>query len=146
MCRQSARQGEVAGQLEAAPDRRPRAIQVQTHPEPADLARDREQRRRLGAPQSVEEAGHLPAHQRLQQRLVLLRAGTGQQLLHQVLDVRRFGHEGQSTPLDSAFAQARRRRHPLTIRVATMTQAAPPTTSRTKWFAVATTTRACRAG
>ena len=98
------RQAEVTGQLESAPDRRLRAVQVQAHPEPADLGRDREQRRRLVALQLLEDAGHLPAHQRVEERLVLLGAGAGHQLLHQVLDVGRFGHDAQSITADSTFS------------------------------------------
>lgn len=95
------RQGQVTGQLEAAPDRRPRTMQIQTHPEPAALARDRQQCRSLVALQPVEDAGHLSAHQRVEERLALLRAGTGHQLLHQMLDLGRIGHERQSIILDS---------------------------------------------
>ena len=87
-------QGQVAGQVEAPPHRRLRAVQVQAHPEPANLGRDREQRRRLVALELLEDAGHLPAHQRVEQRSVLLGAGSRHQLLHQMLDVGRFGHAG----------------------------------------------------
>ena len=86
------RQGQVARQLEAPPDRRLRAVQVQAHPEPANLGRDREQGRRLVALELLEDAGHLPTHQRVEQRSVLLGAGSRHQLLHQMLDVGRFGH------------------------------------------------------
>lgn len=93
-----ARQAEVARQLESAPERRLRAVQVQTDPKSADLGRDREQPRRLLAPELLEDAGHLPAHQRVEERLALLRAGAGHQLLHQVLDVGRFGHQDSQSP------------------------------------------------
>ncbi len=71
-------------------------MQVQAHPEPANFGRDWEQGRRLVALELLEDAGHLPAHQRTEQRPVLLRAGAGHQLLRQPFDVVRFGHAGQS--------------------------------------------------
>lgn len=89
-------QGEITGQLQSAPDRRLGAVHVQAHAEPADLCRDREQRRRLVVLELLEDAGHLPVHQGVEERHRLLGAGFGQQLLHQMLDVDRFGHDGQS--------------------------------------------------
>ena len=62
-------------------------MQVETDPEPSDVGRDRAQRRLLVDPQLLEEAGHVPAHQRFQQRAVVLGAGPSHQLLHQVLHV-----------------------------------------------------------
>ena len=93
------RQREVTGQLEAPPDRRLRSVQVQAHAEAARCDRNRKERRLRPRVELFEDAGDLPAHQRIEERLALRRAGAGHQLLHEVLQIGQVelaGHGDQS--------------------------------------------------
>ncbi len=89
-------QRQVARQLETPPDRGPRAVQVQPDPEAARLRRHREQLRRLVQLQPLEDAGDLPAHQRIEEGPALFRADPGHQLPDEGLVVGRSCHERQS--------------------------------------------------
>lgn len=75
-------------------------VQVESDPEPTHALRHGKQLRLLVALELLEDAGDLAVHQRIEERLALLRRGAGHQLLHQVLDVGLVGHGGQSSTVN----------------------------------------------
>ena len=80
-------QRQVAGQVEAPPDRCLHAVQVQPDTEPGHLRRARAQLGLRGGVEILEDARDVPAEQRLEECLLLLGCAAGDQLLDEALGV-----------------------------------------------------------
>lgn len=89
-------QREVPGHLEAPPDRRLRAEQIETHAESGSLGRRWAQRGLRGGVELLEDAGDPPAEQGFEECLVLVVCPTGDQLLDETLDISWLVHGAQS--------------------------------------------------